>query len=173
MDWILPDTVRFSSRTVQYDDLITHNFRLRDYPMVVGNAWGSTLFNILGTKVVLKMTPIDRYKGIRQIDRSIDELRESDAKVKEISLGLFIDEHYTILTVTDTGRGLPPQIRDHLFEKGASTKGRERGTGLFLVKELVEKYHGTVEVDTEPGEGTSITVSFQSVTEGEADGCTE
>ena len=107
------------------------------------------------------------------LQNAIDELRESDAKVKEISLGLFIDEHYTILTVTDTGRGLPPQIRDHLFEKGASTKGRERGTGLFLVKELVEKYHGTVEVDTEPGEGTSITVSFQSVTEGEADGCTE
>ena len=107
------------------------------------------------------------------LQNAIDELRESDAKVKEVSLGLFIDEHYTILTVTDTGRGLPPQIRDHLFEKGASTKGRERGTGLFLVKELVEKYHGTVEVDTEPGEGTSITVSFQSVTEGEADGCTE
>lgn len=95
------------------------------------------------------------------LQNAIDELRESSVKVKEISLGLFIDETYTILTVTDTGRGMPETVQNHLFEKGISTKGREHGTGLFLVKELVEKYHGTVEVDTETGEGTSITVSFQ------------
>ena len=98
MDWILPDTVRFSSRTVQYDDLITHNFRLRDYPMVVGNAWGSTLFNILGTKVVLKMTPIDRYKGIRQIDRSIDELREQEANTGKTSKLMEVSMHIDTLS---------------------------------------------------------------------------
>ena len=64
-------------------------------------------------------------------------------------LGLFIDADYTILTVTDTGRGMSPDIRAHLFEKGVSTKGGEHGRGLFLVKELVEKYHGTIDVDTE------------------------
>ena len=98
MDWILPDMVRFSSRTVQYDDLITHNFRLRDYPMVVGNAWGSTLFNILGTKVVLKMTPIDRYKGIRQIDRSIDELREQEANTGKTSKLMEVSMHIDTLS---------------------------------------------------------------------------
>ena len=106
------------------------------------------------------------------LQNSIDELRESSAKVKEISLGLFIDENYTILTVTDTGRGMTEEIRGHLFEKGTSTKGREHGTGLFLVKEMVEKYHGTVEVDTELGEGTSVTVSFQRREERE-DACIE
>lgn len=107
------------------------------------------------------------------LQNAIDELRESTEKVKEISLGLFIDADYTILTVTDTGRGMSPDIRAHLFEKGVSTKGGEHGRGLFLVKELVEKYHGTIDVDTEIGEGTSIIVSFQRLHAQEEDVCTE
>ena len=107
------------------------------------------------------------------LQNAIDELRQSDTPVKEISLGLFIDERYTILTVTDTGRGMSEEVRAHLIERSFSTKGAQRGTGLFLVKELVDKYRGTVEVDTERGEGTSITVSFRAWTEGAEDACTE
>ena len=68
---------------------------------------------------------------------------------------------------------MSPEVQAHLFEKGVSTKGSEHGRGLFLVKELVEKYHGTIEVDTEPGDGTSITVSFQRPHVQEEDLCTE
>ncbi|MBQ7680438.1 MAG: DUF87 domain-containing protein [Butyrivibrio sp.] len=75
MDWILPDHIRFNTRQVIYDDLITHQFRLRDYPIAVGNAWAAKMFNDVGTKVVLRMTPIDRTKAVRQIDRSLEELR--------------------------------------------------------------------------------------------------
>ncbi len=85
MDWILPKKITFTTRTVAYDDLITHNFRLRDYPLVVGNAWGASMFNTIGTKVVMKMTPIDRYKAIHQIDRSIDELREQESNTGKTS----------------------------------------------------------------------------------------
>ena len=42
-----------------------------------------------------------------------------------------------------------------------------------LEKELVEKYHGTIDVDTEIGEGTSNTVSFQRLHAQEEDVCTE
>lgn len=94
-DWIMPKTIKMGTRTVQYDDLITHNFRIRDYPMTVGNAWGAGFFNQMGTKVVMKMTPVDRYKGIRQIDRSIDELREQEANTgkasKLMEVGMHID----------------------------------------------------------------------------------
>ena len=98
MDWILPDVVRFTGRTVQYDELITHNFRLRDYPMVVGNAWGSSMFNMLGTRVVLKMTPVDRYKAIRQIDRSIDELREQESNTGKTSKLMEVSMHIESLS---------------------------------------------------------------------------
>ena len=98
MEWILPDKVRITTRTVQYDDLITHNFRLRDYPMVVGNAWGSSMFNTLGTKVVLKMTPVERYKAIRQIDRSIDELREQESSTGKTSKLMEVSMHIDSLS---------------------------------------------------------------------------
>ena len=75
MDWILPDNIKFTTRQVWYDDLITHQFRLRDYPVVVGNAWAAALYNDVGTRVVMRMTPIERGKAIRQIDRSLEELR--------------------------------------------------------------------------------------------------
>lgn len=75
MDWILPDEIKFTTRTVQYDDLITHHFRLRDYPVAVGNAWGAGMYNKVGTKVVMRIAPIERGKAIRQIDRSLEELR--------------------------------------------------------------------------------------------------
>lgn len=76
MDWILPKQIKINSRTVQYDDMITHNFRVTDYPTMVANAWGCNLFARPDTKVVMKMQMVDRYKGIRQIDRAIDELRQ-------------------------------------------------------------------------------------------------
>ncbi|MDO4265436.1 MAG: ATP-binding protein [Eubacteriales bacterium] len=97
-DWIIPDCIRFTSRTVQFDDLITHNFRLRDYPTLVANAWGAQMFNEVGTKVVLKMTPIDRYKAIRQIDRSIDELREQESSTGKTSRLMEVGMHIETLS---------------------------------------------------------------------------
>lgn len=93
MDWILPDTITFKSRTVTYDDLITHNLRIRDYPLVVGNAWGARLFNTPGTRVVMSMTPVDRLKGIRQIDRSIEELREQGTNTGKTSKIMEVQTH--------------------------------------------------------------------------------
>ena len=107
------------------------------------------------------------------LQNAIDELGKSGSKVKEISLGLSINADYSILTVTDTGCGMPADIRAHLFEKGVTTKGSEHGRGLFLVKEQIDKYHGTIDVDTEPGEGTSITVSFHRLHAQEESLCTE
>ena len=98
MDWILPDRIKFGTRTVQYDDLITHNFRLRDYPTLVYNAWGSTFFNKIGTRVVMKMTPVDRYKAVKQIDASIDELREQGGNTGKYSKIMEVSEHISTLT---------------------------------------------------------------------------
>ena len=76
MDWILPDVIKFAPRTVKYDDLITHHLRIRDYPVLVGNAWGAAMFNTVGTKVVFKLKPVERSRAVRQIDRSLEELRD-------------------------------------------------------------------------------------------------
>ena len=47
-----------------------------------------------------------------------------------------------------------------MFQRGVSTKGRSRGTGLSLVHEVVEAYHGEIWVESESGVGTSFFLSF-------------
>ncbi len=91
LDWILPDEIKIGTRTVEYDGLITHNFRLREYPVLVGNAWGANMFNTVGTKIVMKMTPIERSKGVRQIDRSLEELRDQRNNTGKASRILDLD----------------------------------------------------------------------------------
>jgi signal transduction histidine kinase len=69
-----------------------------------------------------------------------------------------------ILRVRDTGPGIPPselpRIFDRLFRGDASRDERGLGLGLSLVKAIVEAHGGTVQVASEPGRGSTFTVSL-------------
>ncbi len=97
MDWILPEKVEFQSRIIKYDGLITHTFKIYDYPMIVGNAWGARLFNIPNTRVVMKFKPVDRFQSIKRIDRAIDELRGQSGETGKISRLMELNEHIASL----------------------------------------------------------------------------
>ena len=93
MEWILPKKIEFTSRMVKYDGLITHNLKILDYPLAVGNAWGYRLFNIPNTRVVMKFKPVDRYQSIKRIDRSLDELRGQAGETGKVSRLMEINEN--------------------------------------------------------------------------------
>ena len=65
-----------------------------------------------------------------------------------------------IITCEDTGGGIRPDLIDRIYERGVSSKGENRGTGLFLIKQLVEESHGDISIETEEGEGTCFTITF-------------
>jgi PAS domain S-box-containing protein len=69
------------------------------------------------------------------------------------------DKKTVILTVTDTGGGMPPEIRDRLFTKEAIS-GKAGGTGLGtkIVKDAVDAHSGTITVRSEPGTGSIFTI---------------
>ena len=62
---------------------------------------------------------------------------------------------------SDTGIGMTQDIIDHIFEEGFSTKGQKgRGYGMYLLQKLVNRNHGTIEIDSDPGYGTTFTIIF-------------
>lgn len=79
-------------------------------------------------------------------------------------------ENKVVISVTDTGAGIPESNRDKIFTlESIATKGTksETGTGLGLVlcKEFVEKNNGEIWFDTEQGKGTTFYISLQQPTE--------
>lgn len=67
-----------------------------------------------------------------------------------------------VITVTDTGHGVPDDLRSRIFEPFFTTQMHQGGTGLGLgiVKAIVEAHGGEVALSTQAGAGTSVTVSL-------------
>ncbi|MCD8097685.1 MAG: sensor histidine kinase [Lachnospiraceae bacterium] len=87
---------------------------------------------------------------------SRDDMRERDVtlQITEDSTGL-------IIVVSDTGIGIAKENLPYIFKKDFSTKASEgRGVGMSLIRSVTERCGGSIEVDSEPGEGTTFTLIF-------------
>jgi PAS domain S-box-containing protein len=72
------------------------------------------------------------------------------------------DEPIVLVSVHDTGPGIPPEIQAQLFQKfvTGSQKGRGSGLGLAFCKLVVEAHHQQIWVDSLPGQGTIFTFTL-------------
>lgn len=78
----------------------------------------------------------------------------------ELIFGIYSKPKAVLITVDDTGIGIAPEHLGQIFENGFSTKGTGRGTGLYQVKQMVERANGSITVESQEGIGTSFSVSF-------------
>lgn len=104
------------------------------------------LVTVVGNLLENAMEAVDRVPG--GTDRAV-------------AVQITEDDRGLLVMVSDTGEGIPQENLPHIFENGFSTKsGSGRGVGMNLIRQIVDRHGGSIEVDTEPGSGTTITIIF-------------
>jgi signal transduction histidine kinase len=75
-----------------------------------------------------------------------------------ISIGA--DDLAATVVIADNGPGIPGEVRAKIFEPFFTTKHRGTGLGLPTARRVVERHHGTVEIECPPSGGTVVTVTL-------------
>jgi two-component system sensor histidine kinase HydH len=65
--------------------------------------------------------------------------------------------------VTDSGAGIAPELLPRIYENDFTTKGGGSGIGLYVARALVQMHGGQIQVESEPGDGTQVTVELPLV----------
>ncbi len=64
------------------------------------------------------------------------------------------------IVLADTGRGIPPEDRERIFEPFFSTKRKGTGLGLAIVHQIIENHGGAIAVDSREGKGTAFRITL-------------
>lgn len=99
---------------------------------------------------------VDEFNSIlgNLIENALDELVGKEEG--EIYVGIFGSDQGVVIAVEDNGCGIPDAMKEDLFARGFSSKGSDRGYGLWTVQRIVHEYGGTIEY--EGRNGASFTV---------------
>jgi hypothetical protein len=77
-----------------------------------------------------------------------------------VRVAVFEQGDAAMVTVSDTGRGIPAEHLPNIFRPFFTTKGNGTGLGLSLARRIVEGHHGRIDVESSSGRGTTFTVAL-------------
>src|SRR6059036_330503 len=136
---------------------------------VVGNVLETLGFLAKERGVVLRADGLDALPPIMADERMLYNAFYNliNNAIPEVPAGGSITVHgrtenpggVVLLSVADTGKGMPPEIRDRLFTARAiSSKKSGTGLGTKIIKDVVNAHHGQITVESEVGQGTTFHV---------------
>ena len=97
------------------------------------------------------------------VDNAFEAFNKSDVENKEISIITFEEDMNFCIEIADNGDVIPENIIEKIFNKGFSTKTKEKGEhgfGLYITKQLIEKNNGIIFVES-TAQRTKFTVKFK------------
>jgi signal transduction histidine kinase len=106
------------------------------------------------------MARVDGPYVVKIVQALVRNAIEATPAGGEVTIEVGVVDQRPQVRVTDRGNGIPPVVRDRIFEPFFSTKPDGTGLGLAIVHSLVSAHTGSVEVDSELGRGTTFTVTL-------------
>lgn len=99
------------------------------------------------------------------VDNAAEAMQESLVKEIEIRTGMVESEPGLVeLSISDTGHGITPDLKERLFLPYFSTKDRGTGLGLAIVARVIEEHHGTIRVEENQPVGARFIVELPAET---------
>jgi len=149
----------------------------REEPVVVNSSVGRAVLLLLPRAeekgVALIIEPCCEELAVRASEEGLDRIFVNlvGNAIKytptggRVTVTMSRTEEEIQVRVADTGIGIPAEALPHLFEEFYRAPNARRfavgtGIGLSVVKELVERYHGRIEVESAEGQGTTFTVTL-------------
>ncbi len=99
--------------------------------------------------------------GIYSIAENLIANAVEHGESEEIVITIAKKEEWCEVRIADRGRGVPDELKTKIFEEGFSSAQEGRGTGLFIVKRLMEKYGGRVWVEDNMPSGSVFVLRFR------------
>ena len=83
----------------------------------------------------------------------------------EIRVESFLGDSIVVIRITDTGNGIPKDIKDRIFDPFFTTKGvQSTGLGLSVSYGIISRHRGSITADSVDGKGTSFTINLPITT---------
>ncbi|HAT3634577.1 TPA: sensor histidine kinase [Raoultella ornithinolytica] len=93
------------------------------------------------------------------LDNAIEATQRAELPHEPVEVLIQLNARELIIEVADRGIGIDPAIRDHIFERGITTKTRgDHGIGLYLIEHYVTQAGGTIEVADNSPRGAIFTL---------------
>ncbi len=156
--------ITFRMEPEELDGIVKETVELMNYEILKGKCRLTTKLNLKHRQILA-----DRDAVIEALGNMVSNSVEYSLRKKNLTVRTFSKGEYSCVSVKDSGIGIPkddlPRVFEPFFRAKNSTSVRPGGTGLGLsvVKNVMDAHHGHIEIESEPGYGTKITLLFPSM----------
>jgi len=93
-------------------------------------------------------------------NNAADAIKEIDQEAGRIGVRTGKCGDHACLTISDNGAGMKPEVKERLFKSHITTKPSGHGYGLVACNKIIQNHQGKVDIDSQPGNGTTFTFTF-------------
>ncbi len=171
---------QFGRRTDQHMIPVSVNQPIRDVFTILGRQirnWGITCVLELDDSLPMILADANRLEQViinlvlnardAMIKRDKNPPHDAQEQLTVLGIRSFLQGNRVVVTVSDTGPGIPEELKSKVFEPFFTTKevGEGTGLGLSISYSIIKEHQGTIEVDSSYTQGACFRITFPALAE--------